>query len=211
MRSENKLLRSSILTFLLVLCVVPEVLGHAPRFRGLKEFLPYTRNLPRIDKIELLKLELKDDRWKGEIVASKVLKGAPAQKVASLWRRQTYTSSLSACHDPAAFTPLKYAERSALPQRGCDSKPRVAASATLGPKTNEFSTARRLRHRSESSTGRNRFAVGTADHILPRVAEAATLGFETQPLWGKGKSWLMQTGVFESSMSLPLKRFAECR
>jgi hypothetical protein len=101
MSSENRLLRGSILTFLLVLCVEPEVLGHAPRFRGLKEFLPYTRNLPRIDKIELLKLKLKDDRWNGEIVASKVLKGAPAQKVASLWRRQTYTSSLSACHDPA--------------------------------------------------------------------------------------------------------------
>jgi hypothetical protein len=101
MSSENKLLRSSLITLLLVFCVVPEVLGHPPRFRGLKEFLPYTGKLPRIDKIELLKLKLKDDRWNGEIEASKVLNGAQAQKVAALWRRQTYTSSLAACHEPA--------------------------------------------------------------------------------------------------------------
>ena len=101
MGPENKSLLSSILTLLLALCVVPGVPGHAPRFRGHQEFLPYTRKLPRVDKIELLKLELKDDRWDGEIVASKVLKGAKAQKVASLWRRQTYTSSLAACHEPA--------------------------------------------------------------------------------------------------------------
>src|SRR5205814_4223221 len=86
---------------LLVFCIVPKVEGRTPRFRGQKEFLPYTRNLPRIDKIELLKLELKDDRWDGKITTSKVLQGAEAQKVASLWRRQTYTSNLSACHEPA--------------------------------------------------------------------------------------------------------------
>jgi len=51
-------------------------------------------------------------------------------------------------------------------------------------------------------TGRNRFAVGGPDHFLPRVAEAATLGFETQPLGGKGKAWLMQNGAV-SKMSLP--------
>jgi hypothetical protein len=44
---------------------------------------------------------LKDDRWDGEIAASKVVKGTEAQKIASLWRRQTYTSNVSACHEPA--------------------------------------------------------------------------------------------------------------
>jgi hypothetical protein len=101
MNRENKLNGNFTLTLLLVLCIVPGVVGRTPRFPGRKEFLPYTRNLPVIDKIELLKLELKDDRWDGEIAASKVLKGAEAQKVASLWRRQTYTSSLAACHEPA--------------------------------------------------------------------------------------------------------------
>lgn len=100
MSQENKLNGSCVLTGLLILCIVPGVVGRAPRFKGQKEFLPYTRNLPVIDKIELLKLELKDDRWNGKIAASKVLKGAEAQKVASLWRRLSYTSSLAACHEP---------------------------------------------------------------------------------------------------------------
>jgi hypothetical protein len=89
------------LSLLLISCIVPAVMGKTPRFRGHKEFLPYTQRLPSIDKIELLKLELKDDRWDGKIADSRMLKGAEAQKVASLWRRQTYTSNTSACHEPA--------------------------------------------------------------------------------------------------------------
>jgi hypothetical protein len=88
-------------SFLLISCVASSVVGMTPRWRGDKEFLPYTRNLPSIDKIELLKLELKDDRWDGQITGSRVLQGVEAQKVAALWRRQTYTSNLSACHEPA--------------------------------------------------------------------------------------------------------------
>src|SRR5437763_16040065 len=98
-----------VLILLLVFCIVPQ--ARTPRFRGQKEFLPYTRNLPRIDKIELLKLELKDDRWDGKITTSKVLQGAEAQKVASLWRRQTYTSNLSACHEPAYAIRFYYHEK----------------------------------------------------------------------------------------------------
>ena len=98
-RSRSHICRA--VSFLLISCVAPSVVGMTPGFRGRKEFLPYTRRLPSIDKIELLKLELKDDRWDGEIAGSKVLMGAEAQKVASLWRRQTYTSNTSACHEPA--------------------------------------------------------------------------------------------------------------
>jgi hypothetical protein len=101
MSPENTLSGGRILHLLLMLCIVPGVVGGAPSFSGPREFRRYTRNLPVIDKIELLKLKLKADRWNGEITASKVLKGAEAQKVASLWRRQTYTSSLAACHEPA--------------------------------------------------------------------------------------------------------------
>jgi hypothetical protein len=115
MNQASKMYGGRVLTFLLVLFIVPGVVGRpagqTPRFRGPKEFLPYTRNLPRIDKIELLKLELKDDRWNGEVAASRVLKGAEAQKFASLWRRQTYTSSLSACHEPAYAIKFYYREK----------------------------------------------------------------------------------------------------
>ena len=40
MSQENKLIGSRILTLLLVLCIVPGVVGRAPRFQGRKEFLP---------------------------------------------------------------------------------------------------------------------------------------------------------------------------
>ena len=46
-----------------------------------------------------------------QVAAGKVLKGAEAQKVASLWRRQTYTSSLAACHEPAYAIKFYYRER----------------------------------------------------------------------------------------------------
>ena len=111
MSQANRLKSSRVLILLLVLFVVPGVVGRTQRFRGPKEFLPYTRNLPRIDKIELLKLELKDDRWNGKVEAGKVLNGAEAQKVASLWRRQTYTSSLAACHEPAYAIKFYYREK----------------------------------------------------------------------------------------------------
>lgn len=68
---------------------------------GRKDCLPYTRRLPHIDKVELLKLKLIEDRWNGDILATKFLTGTEAQKVASLWRRQTYTLNISACHNPA--------------------------------------------------------------------------------------------------------------
>lgn len=111
MTQPINLKNSRVLIFLLLLCIVPSMMGRTQRFRGHKEFLPYTRNLPRVDKIELLKLALKDDRWDGEITASKILQGAGAQKVASLWRRQTYTSNLSACHEPAYAIKFYYREQ----------------------------------------------------------------------------------------------------
>lgn len=98
---ENKRKLSWVLTLMLMLSLVPSVAGRTPRFLGHKESLPYTRNLPAVYKIELLKLQLKDERWNGEIAATKVLQGAEAQMIAALWRRQTYTGSLAACHEPA--------------------------------------------------------------------------------------------------------------
>lgn len=90
-----------ILSVLLLTCSVSSVVAKTPRFRGRKEFLPYTRRLPSIDRIELLKLTLKDDRWNGEIASTRLLKGSAARKVAALWRRQTYTPNTSVCHEPA--------------------------------------------------------------------------------------------------------------
>jgi hypothetical protein len=50
---------------------------------------------------------------------------------------------------------------------------------------NDSSTATRLRHLHLFQIRRNRVAVGMEAFALPRVAEAATLGWRTQPLRGK--------------------------
>jgi hypothetical protein len=102
MNQKNQLNGRLTFALLLLLFIVPAALGQSRRFMGRKEFLPYTRNLPRIDRVELLQLKLtgERDQWNGEILATKVLQGTKAQRVASLWRKQTYTQSDSACHEP---------------------------------------------------------------------------------------------------------------
>lgn len=90
-----------LLVSLLLLCSLSATFGQSRRFAGQKEYLPYTQNLPQIDKVELLKLTLVEDRWSGDILAIKILEGASARKVANLWHRQSYTSGLAACHTPA--------------------------------------------------------------------------------------------------------------
>jgi hypothetical protein len=101
MASRNDLKLSLILSMFLFSCTQPAVDGQSRHFGGLKEYLPYTRDLPAVEKVELLKLTQKDDHWNGEISNTKTFKGAEARKIASLWRRQTYNSSAAACHEPA--------------------------------------------------------------------------------------------------------------
>jgi hypothetical protein len=76
-------------------------LAQTRSFPGRKEFQFVTRDLPPIDKLELLKLKLNGDLWNEEIEASKTLTGTEAQSVATLWRSQTYDRSMAACHNPA--------------------------------------------------------------------------------------------------------------
>jgi hypothetical protein len=101
MSHENKLKSHLTLALLLLLSVLSVAEARPRRFMGRKEFLPYTRNLPAIDKIELFELKQKDDQWTDEILATRVFKGAEARKIASLWRGQNYNQHVSACHQPA--------------------------------------------------------------------------------------------------------------
>jgi len=97
MRKQNKLTVSLMLILLCCRALRLRVAGQG-RFRGRPEFLPYTRNLPAVDQIELFQLKAREGQFDGgAILATKVLTGAAAKKVASLWRKQTYTSSDSAC------------------------------------------------------------------------------------------------------------------
>jgi hypothetical protein len=101
MASRNNLTLCLTLSILLFICTQPAVECQSRRFGGLKEYRPYTRDLPAVEKVELLKLTQKNDHWNGEISDTKTFKGVEAHKIASLWRRQTYTSSAAACHEPA--------------------------------------------------------------------------------------------------------------
>ncbi len=70
------------------------------RFLGNEEAKLFTRNLPTVDKVELLKLKKNGDLWNGEIESSKMVEGVEAQKTASLWRTQNYLPDSAICHYP---------------------------------------------------------------------------------------------------------------
>jgi hypothetical protein len=70
------------------------------RFSGNAEARPYTRDMPAVEKVELLKLKKRGDLWDGETEASKVVGGAEAQEIAALWRSQTYLPHSAVCHNP---------------------------------------------------------------------------------------------------------------
>ncbi|MFL6207415.1 MAG: hypothetical protein ACJ74W_01105 [Pyrinomonadaceae bacterium] len=99
--SPIKHLTRIALCSLLLLCLCPVILCQTRRFKGNQEVKPYTHNLPVVDKVELLELKLRGDLWDGESQASKIVEGNEAQKIASLWRTQTYNSYSAICHNPA--------------------------------------------------------------------------------------------------------------
>jgi hypothetical protein len=81
----------------LVLFVALACHAQSAAFEGNPEVRPYTVDLPSIDRVELLKLKKVGDLWNGEIEATK---SVDAQKIASLWRAQTYFPYMAACHFP---------------------------------------------------------------------------------------------------------------
>ena len=61
---------------------------------------PHTRNLPQADKVELFKLKKQGDVWTGEIAGQKSVVRDEAERVAQLWRKQSFDSDSSICHNP---------------------------------------------------------------------------------------------------------------
>jgi hypothetical protein len=83
-----------------IFCAASASPAQSRRFLGNKEAEAYTRNLEPVDKVELLKLKKNGDLWKGEIESIKTVEGHDAQKIASLWRTQTYLPDSAICHFP---------------------------------------------------------------------------------------------------------------
>ena len=65
--------------------------------------LPYTKHLPPVDKVELMKIgETAEGGDIRSIAATKAVMGKQAQAIASLWRSQVFDYRYSAaCHNPA--------------------------------------------------------------------------------------------------------------
>jgi len=59
-----------------------------------------TRNLPQVDKVELFKLKKQGDVWTGEITGQKSVVRNEAERVAQLWREQSFVSEYPICHNP---------------------------------------------------------------------------------------------------------------
>ena len=88
-------------SFAIVVCAVTNCGQRAERYKGSAEARPLTRELPSIERIELMELQRVGDLWNGEIKASKMIEGTEAQQVASLWRTQSYLRDSPFCHFPA--------------------------------------------------------------------------------------------------------------
>jgi hypothetical protein len=62
--------------------------------------LRYTRRLPRVDKVELQKVQSGEIGIRS-IVSVKTVEGKQANAIATLWRTQNFRSRSAACHQPA--------------------------------------------------------------------------------------------------------------
>lgn len=111
MKRTRRLASFCLFVLLLVASSSPAGAGRRRPFGGRREFLPYTRGLPGVDRVELLKLKLDNERWTGDIEAARTLRGEEARRVAALWRAQTYTLTLAACHNPAYAVKFYSGER----------------------------------------------------------------------------------------------------
>ena len=100
MRKQLGATNYGVTCLLVILLAVSVGFSQKRRFAGNREARPFTRDLPAIEKVELLKLKTQGDLWQGEVEAAKIVEGAEAQRLASLWRAQTYLPDSAICHNP---------------------------------------------------------------------------------------------------------------
>jgi len=84
----------------IAVCIFSFSLSHTD-VRAQAELFPvqYTRKLPRIDTVELQKIQ-PEKMSIGAILGSKTFEGKEAQRIASLWRTQNFRSYSAICHEP---------------------------------------------------------------------------------------------------------------
>ena len=95
----TSLVRFILVSFLLAGSVL-EISAQTRHFQSRKEFRPFIRNLPSVDKIELLKFKVYGKPQDTIIEAEKILTGQDANNLAFIWRNQIFQPFISACHNP---------------------------------------------------------------------------------------------------------------
>ncbi len=93
-------MKRAICCLFILLLVGGTVSAHPSRADVKRRARPYTRNLPRIDKVQLELYRTMEMRIEA-IEATKMIEGPEAQAIASLWRTQKYISFTADCHYPA--------------------------------------------------------------------------------------------------------------
>ena len=90
----------TILCMLLILLSAVAAGATSPPLDVNRKVRPYTRNLPRIDKVVLERFKTVEMRV-DSIEATKVIEGREVQAIAALWRTQNYRWRTPICHYPA--------------------------------------------------------------------------------------------------------------
>jgi hypothetical protein len=75
-------------------------MGVAQRSLTKKQARLFLRNLPAVDKVEVMQFGSDPAVRDNEVVARKFIEGVGAGQLAALWRVQSYGPDRSACHNP---------------------------------------------------------------------------------------------------------------
>lgn len=100
MNRAVKVIYVSCCALTLLLCASSVSMAQ-PRSLTKKQAARYLRNIPAVDKIELVKFKEGEDPRENQIERTMFIEGAKAERIAALWRTQSYGPDASACHFPA--------------------------------------------------------------------------------------------------------------
>jgi hypothetical protein len=92
-------MKHNIFCLFIILLTSVAVQANSSHLDVQRKLRPYTRNLPRIDKVELETYNLMEMRVES-IARTKTIEGREARAIASLWRTQNYRSFNPICHFP---------------------------------------------------------------------------------------------------------------
>ena len=90
-----------IISCVLMLIFCAASTGVAQRSLTKAQSRHFVRNLPAIDKVELMQYNMAEDPHDRRIAKSIFVEKADARKIAALWRTQTHAPDRSICHNPS--------------------------------------------------------------------------------------------------------------